>query len=157
MTKPFNVLDYERRGSGGKYKDLYVAACLRDHLIAFPRKGIASPHRVAYCLHHGGIDATLTVDHLCHNPRCCNPAHLRQCTKSENSANPWYKRLAERPAHLPPLKPGRKPITPSLSKEKALSPEREQGTSSLSSPQDDRQRLGSKNESQSVPDQDGAA
>ena len=116
MTKPFNVLDYERRGSGGKYKDLYVAACLRDHL-----------------------------------------AHLRQCTKSENSANPWYKRLTERPAHLPPLKPGRKPITPSLSKEKALSPEREQGTSSLSSPQDDRQRLGSKNESQSVPDQDGAA
>lgn len=60
-------------------------------------------YRVAYRLHHGTIDHSLTVDHTCHDPRCCNPAHLRQCTQSENAKRKWFHVLEERPAHLKPL------------------------------------------------------
>ncbi len=34
------------------------------------------PHRLAYELHHGHIDASLVIDHLCRNKGCINPHHL---------------------------------------------------------------------------------
>jgi len=81
-----------------------------DHKMAYPRltmgvenarlfgfpvsTGCRAAHtyvyRVAYCLHNGGIAHKLPVYHLCHNPRCCNPAHLRQCTKQETSSRKWW-------------------------------------------------------------------
>jgi hypothetical protein len=42
-----------------------------------------APHRLtpasrfAYILTHGAISDTMTVQHLCHNHPCCNPAHLQ--------------------------------------------------------------------------------
>lgn len=45
---------------------------------------IALAHRVAYFLAHGEIDAALTIDHLCRNRRCVNPAHMEQVTAAEN-------------------------------------------------------------------------
>jgi len=41
-------------------------------------------HRVSYAIFNGVIDTGLTIDHTCHNPACCNPAHLVTETLSEN-------------------------------------------------------------------------
>lgn len=42
-------------------------------------------HRVAYRLHYGPIPDGMTVDHTCHNRRCCNPYHLRLLSNVENA------------------------------------------------------------------------
>src|SRR3954451_2861694 len=41
-------------------------------------------HRVAYELVHGVVPANLTIDHLCGNRKCINPAHLEAVTHREN-------------------------------------------------------------------------
>jgi hypothetical protein len=40
-------------------------------------------HRVSFALHHG-YDAAGDVDHLCHNPSCWEPTHLRDLSPSAN-------------------------------------------------------------------------
>lgn|SRR5438270_7935452 len=41
-------------------------------------------HRVVYTITHGPIPDGLTIDHLCRNRRCANPAHLEAVTMKEN-------------------------------------------------------------------------
>lgn len=41
-------------------------------------------HRVAYELCVGPVPDGLTLDHLCRNKRCVNPAHLEPVTTGEN-------------------------------------------------------------------------
>lgn len=42
-------------------------------------------HRLAYCLLVGPIPDNLTIDHLCRNRICVNPAHLDLVTRQENT------------------------------------------------------------------------
>ena len=42
-------------------------------------------HRYSYELHVGLIPNDLTLDHLCRNRRCVNPAHLEIVTRGENT------------------------------------------------------------------------
>lgn len=41
-------------------------------------------HRLAWELTHGPVSDDLVVMHICDNPPCCNPAHLRPGTQGEN-------------------------------------------------------------------------
>lgn len=42
-------------------------------------------HRHAYEMLIGPIDSNLTVDHLCKNTKCVNPAHMELVSLSENA------------------------------------------------------------------------
>lgn len=42
-------------------------------------------HRFAYEQAHGSIADDLTIDHLCRNTSCVNPAHLEPVTREENA------------------------------------------------------------------------
>ena len=44
-------------------------------------------HRAMYELHVGQIPLDLTIDHLCRNPACGNPKHLRILTVYENASD----------------------------------------------------------------------
>lgn len=51
----------------------------------FSRQGLA--HRFAFVLENGPIPDGLVLDHICHNPRCVRPGHLRACTQKQNLEN----------------------------------------------------------------------
>lgn len=61
-------------------------------------KQVARAHRVAVVLGDPPreIPAGMYVLHSCDNPRCCNPAHLRVGTQSENNKDQYarYRRPA---------------------------------------------------------------
>jgi hypothetical protein len=46
--------------------------------------GMFTAHRVAWELLRGPIPAGYVVDHLCKNPRCCNPNHLEPVPERVN-------------------------------------------------------------------------
>lgn len=48
---------------------------------------MTTAHRVAWMAANGEtvIPPGMTVDHVCHNRVCCNPAHLRLLTNEENA------------------------------------------------------------------------
>ncbi len=45
-----------------------------------------APHQVAYALSGTRVTLGMTLDHLCRNRLCCNPAHLEVVTHAENIA-----------------------------------------------------------------------
>lgn len=55
-------------------------------LISNKNHAIAA-HRVSWMLINGPIPDGLQIDHMCHNPRCVNPSHLRLATSSQNKMN----------------------------------------------------------------------
>lgn len=46
-------------------------------------------HRLAWILKRGEISDGLCINHKCHNPTCCNPAHLYVGTREQNMADYW--------------------------------------------------------------------
>jgi len=50
-----------------------------------PGRGTKFAHRVAYEEWRGPIPPGLTIDHLCRNTWCVNPAHLEPVTMRENT------------------------------------------------------------------------
>lgn len=58
---------------------------LADRLIA--------AHRYCWILHFGPIESSeIDVMHICDNPPCCNPKHLRAVTTRENMEDAYRKR-----------------------------------------------------------------
>lgn len=58
--------------------------------------GSSYAHRVSYEMAYGSIDDGKFIDHLCHNPGCVKPDHLRMVTPKQNTehrvgANPNSK------------------------------------------------------------------
>jgi len=60
-------------------------------------------HRFSYELLIGPIPEGLTIDHLCRNCRCVNPAHLEPVTLAENirRGEPWNVRKTHCPSGHP--------------------------------------------------------
>jgi len=44
-------------------------------------------HRFSYEISVGDIPSGLFIDHICHNPACVNPDHLRAVTNQQNNEN----------------------------------------------------------------------
>jgi hypothetical protein len=44
-------------------------------------------HRISYAIFVGDIPDELTVDHMCFNPSCCRPDHLRLVSPNQNSSH----------------------------------------------------------------------
>lgn len=59
-------------------------------------------HRVAWSIHHGmQVPPWLTVDHLCRNRTCVNPAHLRLLTNTDNARDNGQSRKTHCPVGHP--------------------------------------------------------
>jgi len=48
-------------------------------------------HRMAFLVSGGTLIKGLVIMHLCDNPRCCNPSHLRQDTYRANTHDAIFK------------------------------------------------------------------
>lgn len=66
-----------------------------------PGVGVIGAHRAMYLAAIGPIPDGLTLDHLCRNRACINPAHLEPVTRLENvrRAQPWNPQ--RRKTHCP--------------------------------------------------------
>ena len=48
-------------------------------------------HQLTYRAYVGPIPEGREIDHLCHNPPCCNPDHLEAVTHQENIRRGWAR------------------------------------------------------------------
>ncbi len=64
-------------------------------------RGATTAHRVAWEASQGKIPEGMTVDHLCRNRKCINPAHLRLLTNLENARDNGMSRKTHCPAGHP--------------------------------------------------------
>jgi hypothetical protein len=48
-------------------------------------------HRLSYEIANGPITDGMFIDHLCHNPGCVNPEHLREVTPKQNNEHRYGK------------------------------------------------------------------
>lgn len=50
-------------------------------------QGVMLAHRMSYILSHGAIPEGMHIDHLCYQPSCVRPSHLRAVTPKQNTEN----------------------------------------------------------------------
>lgn len=55
--------------------------------LGYPRIDNSYAHRVSWELANGPIPPKGEIDHVCHNPGCVKPAHLRLATRKQNIEN----------------------------------------------------------------------
>jgi len=67
-------------------------------------------HRVVWEALVGPIPAGLDLDHLCRNPKCCNPDHLEPVTPGENT-NRNYASMIARKRRQTHCKRGKHPLS----------------------------------------------
>jgi hypothetical protein len=66
----------------------WTGEMVRDGYGRFYDQGVRYPaHRVTYMHFVGDVPHGMLLDHICHNPKCVNPHHLRLATPSENQWN----------------------------------------------------------------------
>lgn len=65
---------------------------------AWDGRTVTVAHRLAWILANGAIPDGLTVDHVCHNRRCCNPSHLRLLSNVENATDQGQRQKMYCPA-----------------------------------------------------------
>jgi hypothetical protein len=51
-------------------------------------------HRFSFESSRGPVEDEMTLDHLCRNTSCVNPAHLEAVTRSENARRAWLPRVS---------------------------------------------------------------
>lgn len=56
-------------------------------IYSHQRGGAIRAHRASYEMHVGPIPDGMVIDHMCHNPSCVNPDHLRIATQKQNMEN----------------------------------------------------------------------
>lgn len=71
---------------GKRYPHIVYPTCHGYDPPSAEKQRRTSPYRIVYQEVFGPIPQGLTVDHICFNPLCCNPAHLQLLTRSQNSA-----------------------------------------------------------------------
>ena len=52
--------------------------------VTSPERRMIGAHKFSYELVHGQVPKGLVVDHICHEPRCVRPDHLRAVTVKQN-------------------------------------------------------------------------
>ena len=66
----------------------WVGTCSAKGYGRFSQGGqTREAHRVSYVMHKGQIPNGMQIDHICHNPPCVNPEHLRIVTPKQNVEN----------------------------------------------------------------------
>jgi hypothetical protein len=61
--------------------------CTAGYGIFTSRRTDYKAHRLSYELTSGPIPDGMFIDHICHNPACVRPEHLRLATPKQNSEN----------------------------------------------------------------------
>jgi hypothetical protein len=77
------LLSRRRIGSEGCW--LWLGAKVRGYGVVSVSGRTQYVHRIAYELFVTSVAEGLTLDHLCHQPACFNPAHLEQVSRAENA------------------------------------------------------------------------